>query len=176
MTENNIQQIRASLFARLDALRIAHTTHEHAAVFTVEESAQIKSQLPGGHTKNLFLKDKAGALYLVCALGDTAVPVNKLHRTFGCKRLSFGKPDLLLETLGVTPGSVTFFAIMNDTAGRVNLVLDARLFDHEIINFHPMENTATTAIASAALTKFANACDHDAQIVDFAALTQAPPT
>ena len=161
---------RAALFEKLDALGIPHTNHEHKAVFTVEESAEIKAELPGGHTKNLFLKDKNGQFFLICALGDTQVPVNKLHREFGCKRLSFGKPEPLLEYLGVTPGSVTFFAIMNDTDNKVKLMLDRALFDHEIVNFHPMENTATTAISSAALITFAKAVDHDPVIVDFSTI------
>lgn len=158
---------RAGLFKKLDELGIAHKTHEHKAVFTVEESAEIKTNLPGGHTKNLFLKDKNGTYFLISALGDTQIPINKLHRTFECKRLSFGKPEPLLELLGVTPGSVTFFSIMNDTKNQVKLVLDKSIFDHGIINFHPMENTATTAVKSAALITFAKAVDHDPVIIDF---------
>ncbi|RZV45102.1 MAG: prolyl-tRNA synthetase associated domain-containing protein [Acidimicrobiales bacterium] len=162
---------RAALFEQLDSLGISHTTHEHKAVFTVEESAEIKANLPGGHTKNLFLKDKNGQFFLICALGDTQVPVNKLHRIFECKRLSFGKPEPLLEHLGVTPGSVTFFAIMNDTKNQVKLVLDKALFDHDIVNFHPMENTATTAIAADDLIIFAKAVDHDPVILDFSTVS-----
>ena len=158
---------RAALFETLDRLGIAHKTHEHEAVFTVEQGAHIKATLPGGHTKNLFLKDKAGALFLICALGDTQIPVNKLHKHLDCKRLSFGKPDLMLETLGVTPGSVTFFAVMNDQANRVQLVLDKALFAHDIINFHPLENTATTAFKSADMEAFARATGHKPIIMDF---------
>jgi Ala-tRNA(Pro) deacylase len=158
---------RAALFQKLDTLGISHTTHEHNAVFTVEESAEIKTELPGGHTKNLFLKDKNGQFFLICALGDTQVPVNKLHGVLESKRLSFGKPEPLLEHLGVTPGSVTFFAIINDQENKVRLVLDKTLFDHEIVNFHPMENTATTAINSEDLIPFAKAVNHDPVIIDF---------
>jgi len=168
-----ISRARKTLFERLNSLGIAHETHEHEAVFTVEQSADIKEGLPGGHTKNLFLKDKAGALYLICALGDTQIPVNKLHKHLDCKRLSFGKPDLMMETLGVTPGSVTFFAIMNDKAARVQLVLDKALFDHDIINFHPLENTATTAFKSADMEAFARDTSHEPIIMDFASLVAA---
>ena len=167
MSETLQETQRKALFETLDRLGISHTTHEHKAVFTVEESADIKANLPGGHTKNLFLKDKSGELFLISCIGDTQVPVNKLHREFGCKRLSFGKPDLLLEHLGVLPGSVTFFAIMNDKDQKVRLILDKALFDHEIVNFHPMQNTATTAIAADDLVTFAKAVDHDPVIVDF---------
>jgi len=160
-------QIRKPLYDLLDKLGIAHTTHEHEAIFTVEQGAHIKAQLPGGHTKNLFLKDKSGALFLVCALGDTKIPVNQLHKALGCKRLSFGKPDLMEEVLGVTPGSVTFFAIMNDCENRVQLVLDKALFDHKTINFHPLENTATTAFAASDIETFATATGHDPVILDF---------
>jgi len=162
--------IRKPLFDLLNKLNIAHTNHEHEAIFTVEAGAHIKASLPGGHTKNLFLKDKSGALFLVCALGDTKIAINQLHKVLGCKRLSFGKPDLMLEVLGVVPGSVTFFAIMNDTEGRVQLVLDKALLDFDIVNFHPLENTATTAFASQDLDVFARATNHDPIILDFAAL------
>lgn len=162
---------RAALLAKLDELSIAQTTHDHAPVFTVEESADVKASIAGGHTKNLFLKDKSGALFLVCAISDTVVPVNKLHPLLGCKRLSFGKPDLLLEHLGVVPGSVTFFSVINDTQNAVTLVLDKALLDHDIVNFHPMKNDATTSIASADLTRFAEAVNHTPVIIDFAALT-----
>ncbi len=161
---------RKDLFARLDALGVPHTTHEHAPVFTVEESQHIKSGLPGGHTKNLFLKDKDGRLFLICALGDTVIRINKLHPVLGCKRLSFGKPDLLLAHLGVTPGSVTLFSIMNDTEGAVTLVLDRALFDHPIVNFHPLLNTATTAIKAEHMMTFAEGCGHTPVVLDFKTL------
>ncbi len=167
---------RKALLAKLDSLGIAHTTHDHAAVFTVAEGAQIKAALAGGHTKNLFLKDKTGALFLVCALGDTQINVNHLHKTLGCKRLSFAKPDVLLEHLGVTPGSVTVFSVLNDKSGAVTLVLDKALFEHDIVNFHPMINTATTAVSSADLLIFAKAVGHPPIIVDFKALTTAAQT
>ncbi len=165
-----MSNIRKPLFELLDKFGIAHTTHEHEAIFTVEQGAHIKAKLPGGHTKNLFLKDKSGAVFLVCALGETKIPVNRLHKVLGCKRLSFGKPDLMIETLGVTPGSVTFFAIMNDRESRVQLVLDKALFDHEIVNFHPLENTATTAFAARDIETFAKATGHDPVILDFAVI------
>ena len=164
---------RAALFAKLNALNITHKTHDHTPIFTVADGAHIKTSLPGGHTKNLFLKDKSGALFLVCALGDTEIAVNRLHKDLGCKRLSFGKAELLLDTLGVTPGSVTVFAVMNDIAGAVTLVLDAALLDYDIVNFHPMKNNATTALSSADMIKFAKAVNHDPIILDFKALNDA---
>lgn len=165
-----MSETRKPLFDLLDKLGIARTVHEHEAIFTVEQGAHIKAALPGGHTKNLFLKDKSGTLFLVCALGETKIPVNQLHKVLGCKRLSFGKPDLMEEVLGVTPGSVTFFAIMNDWENRVQLVLDKALFTHETVNFHPLENTGTTAFAASDMEVFAAATGHDPIILDFAAI------
>lgn len=162
---------RNALFEYLDELNIPHNTHDHAPIFTVEEGRAIKAALPGGHTKNLFLKDKSGALFLICALGDTAIPVNRLHPVLGCKRLSFGKPELLYEVLGVTPGSVTLFALMNDRTARVTLILDAALCAHDIVNFHPLENTATTPISSADMIRFAEATGHKPRIMNFATLS-----
>jgi len=162
--------IRKTLYDLLDKAGIKHTTHEHEAIFTVEQGAHIKAQLPGGHTKNLFLKDKSGALFLVCALGDTKIQINQLHKHLDCKRLSFGKPDLMAETLGVAPGSVTFFAIMNDKKNCVKLVIDQALLDHKFVNFHPLENTATTAIAASDMQVFAKATEHTPIILDFAAI------
>lgn len=167
---NKAPATRDECLARLDALGIAQVTHDHPPIFTVAEGADIKARLPGGHTKNLFLKDKSGALFLISALAETEIPINKLHPILGCKRLSFGKADLLLEKLGVTPGSVTVFSVMNDRAGDVTLILDAALFTHDIVNFHPMKNDATTTIAADDLLTFVRAENHEPVIIDFNAL------
>lgn len=161
---------RADLFALFDELGITHKTYEHPPVFTVEESAEIKTAIAGGHTKNLFLKDKGGQIVLISALADTRIPVNHVHRVLGCKRLSFGKEDLMYETLGVRPGSVTAFALMNDTDRRVKFVLDQALLDYETVNFHPLKNDATTAISREDLIRFADHTNHPPIILDFATL------
>lgn len=136
----------ADVFARLDALGIPHATHSHAPVFTVAESAEIKARMPGGHTKNLFLKDKKGRLFLLSALADTAIDLNAVSKTIGAGRFSFGSPELLMAHLGVTPGSVTVFAVINDPGQTVTLILDHALFAHDPVNFHPLRNDATTAL------------------------------
>jgi Ala-tRNA(Pro) deacylase len=162
---------RADLFAALGGLGIAHTTLEHAPAFTVAEGDAIKAHLPGGHTKNLFLQDKSGRAVLVCALGETRVDVNRLHRALPIDRLqrfSFGTPEALWETLGVRPGSVTAFALMNDRARRAVLVLDAALLAHDVVNFHPLENTATTAVSRAGLLAFVEATGRAPWVVEFA--------
>ncbi|MEE2565339.1 prolyl-tRNA synthetase associated domain-containing protein [Hyphobacterium marinum] len=163
---------RSDLFARLDSLGISHSTVEHDAVFTVEEGQAIKAQLPGGHTKNLFLKDKKGTLVLVSALGDTAVPVNRLHKRLGCARFSFAREDVLFEALGVRPGSVTAFALINDTEGAVRFVVDKALLATDPVNFHPLENTATTAVSAEDLLAFARDTGHEPVIIDFAELAE----
>lgn len=161
---------RAELFAFLDALGIAHRTVDHAPVFTVAEGEAIKADMPGGHTKNLFLKDKKGALILISALQSTDIALNQLHKTIHGARLSFGSADLLEETLGVTPGSVTAFAIINDPDHRVRFILDKALMDHEIVNFHPLKNDATTAVTSADLLAFVRALGREPEVLDLAAL------
>lgn len=163
---------RADLFAFLDAIGVAHQTVEHRPVFTVDEGHDIKAAMPGGHTKNLFLKSKTGELALVCALGETPVRLNRLHKRLDAARFSFGAPELLHQALGVTPGSVTLFALLNDAERRVRLALDAALFAHDIVNFHPLMNDATTAIARDDMLAFARACGREPEIVDFAELAE----
>ena len=158
----------SQLFARLEALGIATQTHEHPAVFTVEEAQALRGTLPGGHCKSLFFKDKKAQLWLVVCLEERAIELRKLERAIGAARLSFGKPELLFETLGVTPGSVTPFALINDTGRAVRVVLDRDMLACNPLNFHPLRNTATTAIAPADLERFIAACGHEPLIVDFA--------
>ncbi len=157
---------REDLFRLLDELGIAHETCEHEAAYTVEDARRLRGLIPGGHTKNLFLKDKKGRLWLVVADEETRVDLKQLHKRIGAARLSFGKADLMEEVLGVTPGSVTPFALMNDTEGRVTVVLDARMMEQDPLNFHPLENTATTTISRDGLLKFLRATGHEPIVAD----------
>jgi Ala-tRNA(Pro) deacylase len=153
------------LFAYLNTLGIAHKTVTHPAVFTVEEARELRGAISGGHTKNLFLRDKKGALYLLVAPEDAAIELRSLHRQLGASgRFSFGSAELLQETLGVAPGSVTPFAVINDKEARVTLVIDAALTTHDMLNFHPLVNTATTSIARDGLLKFLAATGHAPRI------------
>lgn len=145
------------LFARLDALGIRHLTHRHRPVFTVDEGRDLKAAMPGGHTKNLFVKDKKGAIFLICAISDTAIDLNATAKALGAGRFSFGSPERLMQHLGVEPGSVTLFALINDPDRAVTLVLDEALFAHDPVNFHPLKNDATTAISLADMLKFVRA-------------------
>ncbi|WP_417827559.1 prolyl-tRNA synthetase associated domain-containing protein [Thalassospira sp.] len=155
------------LFEYLAKLGIETTTHEHEPLFTVEDSQKLRGDLPGLHSKNLFVKDKKGKLWLVVAEEETEIRMNHLHKRLGCARLSFGKPELLIETLGIKPGSVTPFALLNDTDRKVNLVLDAKLANGDVLNFHPLRNDRTTTITSADLLTFIRSLDYEPMIIDF---------
>jgi Ala-tRNA(Pro) deacylase len=153
------------LFAFLDRLGIAHATVTHPPLFTVEQSQALRGQIPGGHTKNLFLKDKKGILYLVVAQEDALIDLKSLHRRLHTSgRFSFGSADLMRETLGVEPGSVTPFGLINDTGRRVSVVLDAPMMRHARLNYHPLTNTMTTTIASGDLIRFIEATGHAPRI------------
>jgi Ala-tRNA(Pro) deacylase len=153
------------LFACLDRLGIAHQTVQHPPVFTVEDARALRGQVAGGHTKNLFLRDKKGALFLVVAPEDATIELRALHRLLGASgRFSFGSADLLRETLGIEPGSVTPFAVMNDTQHRVTVVLDAAMMANAALNFHPLVNTETTTISRDGLVRFLEATGHPPRI------------
>lgn len=147
----------ADLFGLFERLGIAHQTTRHRPVFTVEEGADLKAQMPGGHSKNLFLKDKKGRLFLLSALGETVIDLNALSKALSAGRFSFGSAERLMRHLGVEPGSVTLFALINDPERQVTLVLDEGLFAHDPVNFHPLRNDATTAISPADMLKFIRA-------------------
>ncbi|TMK02894.1 MAG: prolyl-tRNA synthetase associated domain-containing protein [Alphaproteobacteria bacterium] len=159
----------AELFAFLDRLGIAHVTVTHPALFTVEQSRELRGTIPGGHTKNLFLKDKKGALFLVTALEDAVIELRSLHQRLGASgRFSFASAEVLRTMLGIEPGAVTPFAAMNDSDHRVSIVLDATLMRHETINCHPLVNTMTTSVARADLLRFLEATGHPPRIAPVA--------
>ncbi len=156
---------RDELLARLDALGIATRTVDHAPVFTVEEARALRGEIPGGHCKNLFLKDDKGAIYLIVCLEDARVDLKAAPARIGSRRLTFGKPDLLMEVLGVEPGSVTPFGLVNDRGSRTTVILDKTMMDQEWLNYHPLRNDATTTIRAADLVAFIRATGHEPQIV-----------
>lgn len=161
---------RDELLVYLDAHGIAHRTVDHPAVFRVDEGHEIKASMPGAHTKNLFLKDAKDQLWLISALGETSIDLKRLHPVIGSARLSFGNPALMAETLGVTPGSVTAFGLINDVRHQVRFVLDKALAEAELVNFHPLTNTATTAVSQAGFRRFMELVETPPLIVDFAAM------
>ena len=152
------------LFAFLDRQGIPHQTTTHAPLFTVEQSQALRGTIPGGHTKNLFLKDKKDAVFLVVAPEEGNVDLKTLHHKLGAGRFSFGSADLMLELLGVSPGAVTAFGVINDTSHRVTVVLDTGLMENAIINCHPLVNTMTTSVARDDLLKFFAATGHTPRI------------
>jgi Ala-tRNA(Pro) deacylase len=164
---------RADLLAFLDSLGVAHQTLDHPAVFTVGEGGDIKAAIPGAHTKNLFLKDAKGQLWLVSAEGHAQIDLKRLHAVIGSAKLSFGNAELMHETLGVTPGSVTAFGLINDTDRRVRFVLDRTLAEAELVNFHPLTNTGTTTVSREGFRAFLRALGIEPLVVDFVAMSVA---
>lgn len=154
------------LLAELGKLNIEYELYRHPPLHTVEESRQMRGEISGGHCKNLFLKDKKGKLWLVVCLEDAVINMKTLNTKIGSARLSFGKPELLLEILGVTPGAVTPFALINDGETRVNVILDQKMMAHEKLNYHPLTNRQTITITSKNLLVFIKACGHEPRTLD----------
>jgi len=163
-----VAHTRDELMDKLTELGIATKTFNHEAVFTVEESEKLHDGIPGGHTKNLFVKDKKGKMFLLVVGAHSTINMKTLHKTLDCARLSFGKPDLLMQKLGITPGSVNAFCIINDKAGDVSIIFDEALMQHDEIASHPMTNTATTVISRDDLIKFVQSTNHEAAIMALA--------
>jgi Ala-tRNA(Pro) deacylase len=152
------------LLRHLEGLGIKTSTTQHEAVFTVEQARALRGEIPGGHCKNLFLKDKKGALWLVVCLEDAVIDLKALPSMIGAARISFGKAELLREVLGVEPGSVTPFALINDSDHRVDVVLDQKMMQADAVNYHPLVNTATVTLTPDDLLKFISSCGHQPQI------------
>lgn len=149
------------LFAYLSEMGVAVTTFRHPPLHTVEESQRLRGEIAGAHTKNLFLKDRKDNHFLLAVEEDAQVDLKQVHHLIGASgKVSFGKPEMLMDLLGVTPGAVTAFGVVNDTTGRVTLILDEALMANELINAHPLTNEATTTIARDDLVRFAEATGH----------------
>lgn len=141
----------AGLLTDLDALGISFAAHEHVPVFTVAESDEVNAAIPGAHTKNLFLKDKDGAYWLVTVPGEARIDLKALPAAIGSKRVSFGKAEDMERLLGITPGSVTPLAAINAEPGSITVVLDEDLAAADTVNVHPLRNTATLGLRGAAI-------------------------
>jgi Ala-tRNA(Pro) deacylase len=160
-----------ALLAHLAALGIAHSTISHPALFTVEQSKALLGQTPGAHIKNLFMRDKKEKMWLLTALLDQPLDLKKLAGGLGANRLSFGSAERLMRHLGVLPGAVTPLAAINDRDGAVQVVLDAAIIGHDIVNCHPLVNTQTTALATQDLLRFLRATGHEPQLLDLRPFT-----
>ncbi|SDO54991.1 prolyl-tRNA synthetase associated domain-containing protein [Desulforhopalus singaporensis] len=157
-------QTQQQLLAVLDENQIDYQNHEHPAVYTVEEAARHSDGIDGAHSKNLFLKDKKKNLFLVVTLADKPVVLKEVATKIGAKHLSFGKPELLGEVLGVIPGAVTPFAVINSNGHPLKVILDREMMDSGTLNFHPLENTATTTISAENLIRFIEYCGVDYEV------------
>jgi Ala-tRNA(Pro) deacylase len=164
--ETSAPKTKEDLFRFLDGLGIAHSTKDHAPVFTVAESVALRDEIPGGHTKNLFLKDKKDQYFLLTVEENATVDLKTVHTIVGgASKFSFGKPEKLMDYLGVIPGAVTALGVFNDTGGNVTIVLDEELMKNDIINCHPLTNDATTSIGRDDLIRFIEATGHAAHVL-----------
>jgi len=168
LADGSIPATPEDLFGRLEALGIATSTVRHPPVFTVEEAKRLRGPVQGAHTKNLFLRDKKGRnMWLVVCLEDRDVNIRQLEATLGSTRLSFGSAERLMKYLGVIPGAVTPFAVVNDKGGVVQVALDRGALEREPLNFHPLDNAMTTSIGAQDFLKFLEAEEHPAKLIDF---------
>lgn len=172
MDDESLPTAPETLMRRLDDIGVKYTRYDHEAVFTVEESSKLETDMPGTHCRNLFVRDKKKRMFLVVLPNEVAVDMKKLAPVIGSDRLSFGSADRLWQYLGVRPGSVCPFSIINDTDKNVTIVLDKGMMEAEIVNYHPLINTMTLGLSPADLLKFIEDCGHEPKIAD---LTQASP-
>ena len=156
------------LFQRLGELGIDYQTVHHRPVFTVEEAKAVRAEMTGGHTKNLFLRNKKGRMWLLVCDEERRLDLKEVGKRMGAGRFSFGSPSRLMQYLGVMPGAVTPFAVINDREGQVRLVLERSLLEIPELNFHPLDNSMTTRIASPDLVRFLESEDHAPELVDLA--------
>lgn len=171
-TEKNVATPK-DLLALLEDLDIEYQYHEHHAVFTVEESSKIEDDIPGAHCRNLYLRDKKKRNFLVTAMNETPVDLKALEKEIGCARLSFGSADRLWQFLGVKPGSVCPYAVINDTEQAVRVILDKKMMEQGRVNYHPLENTMTIGVSPDGLLKFLKHTGHDPKILDLEALSSS---
>jgi Ala-tRNA(Pro) deacylase len=170
MTEASMEReprlSESELFKRLDKLEIQTDTIEHKPMFTVEDSIALRGDLPGGHCKSLFLKNKKNQLWLVVMLEDKRLDIKALGIVLEANRLSFCSPERLWQYLGVVPGSVTPFSVINDTERQVTVVLDADMMALSPLHYHPLRNDKTTAISPDDLIAFLRSEGYEPQIRD----------
>ena len=154
----------------LAGLGISATTVTHPPLFTVADSQRLRGEIAGAHTKNLFVKDKKDAYFLLTVGEEAVVDLKQIHQVIGASgRVSFGRPEKLLEYLGVTPGAVTAFGIVNDIGKKIKIVFDEALMESEIINAHPLTNEATTSIARDDLLRFVETTGHEPFVLKLSA-------
>jgi len=156
------------LLNRLEQLGFKTNTVEHPPLRTVEESKQLRGELPGAHVKNLFLKDKFKRFWLVVAQEDTSINLKQLASILGAGKFSFASAAELYEYLGITPGAVSPLALINDCEKKVALVLDQRMMSTSPLNFHPLRNDMTIAISTTDFLEFLKDVEHAPQVINIA--------
>lgn len=172
LAESDLPTNPETLFKLFDTIGLTYQLHHHPAVFTVAEGEEIQRSIPGVHCRNLFLRDKKERMALVMLRNETNVDLKRLAPLIGLERISFGSPERLFRHLGVRPGSVCPFAVINDQAQEVQAVLDHSILDCEVVNFHPLLNTMTVGMSPQHLIRFLEHVGHLPHIVD---LTEAAP-
>lgn len=168
LQDGSVPQSPRDIFDKLDSLGIEYATTEHDPVFTVEEAKAVRGVMAGAHSKNLFLRNKKGRMWMLTCLEDRQLDLKALGTRVGAGSggLSFASADRMMRFLGVIPGAVTPFAVINDTGHNVAVVLDEAMLAREPLNFHPLYNSMTTAISADGLLRFLRACGHGPAIVD----------
>ena len=164
----NLPTSPEELFRRLDELGIAHETCHHPPVYTVEEAKFLRGEIVGAHIKNLFLRDKKKRMWLLVALEERPIDLKRLATTLGARGLSFASAERLMSYLGVMPGSVTPFGIINDKENLVTVLLDREVMDHSMVNCHPLVNWMTTAVRPSDLLRFLEGEGHPPRLLDLA--------
>ena len=151
----------------LTDLGLSHQTHQHEPLMTVEQSQALRGTIPGLHSKNLFLKNKKGALWLIVAQEQQEIKLNAFRKHLQAGNWSFASAEQLMQHLGVEPGSVTPFGVINDADHQVQVVLDRTMAEADEVNFHPLINTRSTTLSGADLLRFLNETGHAPLILDF---------
>ena len=145
----------AKVYEALDSLGIPYTRHEHPPVFTVEQAERHWTDISGAHCKNLFLRNKKGNRhYLVILPSIKQADLRQLNARLNEDRLSFGSAERLRKYLGLEPGSVSPFGLINDSRKAVSVIVDLDLRRAGRVNFHPNVNTVTVGIDMADFERF----------------------
>jgi Ala-tRNA(Pro) deacylase len=155
------------LLAHLNALGIDAKTSTHPPLRTVEDSKRLRGALPGGHVKNLFLRDKRSRYWLLTALEDARIDLKRMAQRLDAAKFSFANAEALKILLGIEPGAVSPLAVINDTEGKVTVVFDEAMLTRDPLNVHPLRNDRTTTMATADLLRFLESCGHRPMVMRF---------
>jgi Ala-tRNA(Pro) deacylase len=157
-----------NIYEILTSLGIVYKKYQHTAVFTVAEAEKVDAEIEGGKTKNLLLRNgNKQKYYLVIVEASRRVDMKMLSAKLGEKRLSFASPDELFAKLGLTPGSVSPFGLLNNDDNDVIVIVDKDLLEYEQLGFHPNKNTESLVISIESFQKFLVWTGNVVKYVDF---------